>query len=146
LRTIARTHRLPFTLAMVLNMQATLALQTGDDPAALGPLVESARLAAEVGTTWTLVYSLPALAGVAARTGQPDLAATLFGAGAATAEATLLAVSFRPDADAADAQLAAVREQLPAAAFDRAWAHGRGLRIDELLEQVGRIRVTPGPA
>ncbi len=52
----------PFTLATLLNVQASLALLAGDDDAALDLLDEAAQLAAVVGTTWTLVYTLPDLA------------------------------------------------------------------------------------
>ena len=57
--TIARRAGLPFTLGVVLNMQAMVAELTGADDVALDHLGEAAE--AEVGTTWTLVYTLPAL-------------------------------------------------------------------------------------
>ncbi|GAA3221572.1 ATP-binding protein [Actinocorallia longicatena] len=133
----------PFTLATILNMRATLALQLDDAPAALRHLTDAVRLAADVGTTWPLVYSLSALAGVAARHGDPELAVSLFASAAATAETTLLKVSFRPDADAADAQLDALRRRLPEERFHRAWQRGAALRVDELLELIPRISARP---
>lgn len=141
----ARGGELPFTLATVLNMQATLALQVGDDDAALRHLVESVHLAAEVGTMWTLVYTLPALGGLAARRGDAALAVTLFAAGSAAAQASLLAVSFRPDAEAADAQLEAARQQLSEEELRRAWEHGRSLDIVEVLELLPQLSGSHGP-
>ncbi len=142
---LARNGAGPFALATARNMQATLALLAGDDDVALLCVAEAVRIAAEVGTAWTLVYSLPALATLAAKRALPELAAELFAAGAATAEATLVAVAFRPDLDAAEAHLGAVREQLTDAEFDRAWARGRELRIDEVIDRIDEISA-PAPS
>ncbi|ROO86604.1 putative ATPase [Actinocorallia herbida] len=141
----ARGAELAFTLATALNMQATLALHADDDGAALRHLTEATRLAVEVRTTWTLVYSLSALAGVAVRHAEPAVAASLFAAASATAEASLLTVAFRPDSDAAETQLDALRRRLPEEEFRRAWEHGRTLRTDEVLDLVARISVRRGP-
>ena len=77
-------------------------------------------MAAEVGTTWTLVYTLPALGILAARRGLFELAAVLFAAGAATAEASSVAVSFPPSREGADHWLATVRRELDPEAWARA--------------------------
>jgi hypothetical protein len=127
-------------------MQATVALAADDDSAALDRYAEAAALAAEVGTTWTLVYTLPGLAVVAARRGLPELAAELFAAGSATAEAGSVAVSFPPDLAVAGAALSAVRTELGEDAFRRAWERGRGLRPDDVPRLAGAIsdRSAPG--
>jgi hypothetical protein len=121
----ARTLASPFTLATALNMQASLALAADEDRAAAAFLLEAADLAAAAGTTWTLVYTLPALAVIAARGGQPGTAAELFAAGSTTAEVAALAVSFPPDLQGARHWLHAVQVQLGPEAFDRAWDAGR---------------------
>jgi hypothetical protein len=121
----ARTLGAPFSLAIVLNMQASVALARGEDDTALRCLVEAAELAAEVGTTWTLVYTLAALGALAARRNQPELAVTLFAAGSATAEASSLALSFPPDLASAQQGLSAARAALADEAFARAWDAGR---------------------
>ena len=122
----------PFTLATVLNVQASFALGTADDDTALTKWAEAAALAAEVGTTWTLAYTVPGLAVLAARRGLDELAAELFAAGSATAEAASVAVVFPPDLAAAAQWLAAVREELGEDAFRRAWERGRGMRPDDI--------------
>jgi predicted ATPase/DNA-binding XRE family transcriptional regulator len=143
---LARELGSPFTLATLLNVQATVALAADDDAAALDRYAEAAALAAEVGTTWTLAYTLPGLAVVAARRGLPELAAELFAAGSATAEAGSVAVSFPPDLESAGAALSAVRTELGEDAFRRAWERGRGLRPDDVPGLAGAIsgRRAPG--
>jgi hypothetical protein len=121
----ARSLGAPFNLAIVLNMRASVALARGEDDTALRCLVEAAELAAQVGTTWTLVHTLPALGVLAARREQPELAVTLFAAGSATAEASSLAVSFPPDLASARQGLRAARAALGDEAFARAWDAGR---------------------
>ncbi|HSK55985.1 MAG TPA: helix-turn-helix domain-containing protein [Jiangellales bacterium] len=139
----ARELGSPFTLATVLNMQGTVAQAGGDDSAALDRLVEAADLAAEVGTTWTLVYTLPQLAVLAARRGQPALAAQLFAAGSATAEAASLAVAFPPDLESAQRWLQAVQAELGAEAFAQAWDAGRRVRPADVPGLARSITASP---
>lgn len=149
---LADAHRLgrelgnPFTLATVLNVQASFALATGDDATALARWTEAAVLAAEVGTTWTLVYTVPGLAVVAARRGLLELAARLFSAGSATAEAGSVAVTFPPDLEMAGEWLAVVRTELGEDGFRRAWERGRGVRPDDVPGLAAEItgRSAPG--
>ncbi len=143
---LARELGSPFTLATLLNMQATVALGRDDDAGALDRYADAAALAAEVGTTWTLAYTLPGLAVVATRRGLPELAAELFAAGWTTAEAGSIAVSFPPDLASAQAALSAVRTELGADGFRRAWERGRGLRPGDVPRLAGAIdgRCEPG--
>ncbi|UOY01841.1 ATP-binding protein [Blastococcus sp. PRF04-17] len=136
----------PFTLATILNVQASFALLADDDATALDKWSEAATLAAEVGTSWTLVYTMPGLAVLAARSGQFQLAAELFAAGSATAEAGSVAVTFPPDLEFARQYLAAVQERLGEDAFRRAWERGRGLRPGDVPRLAGTItgRSAPG--
>ncbi|MGY1804999.1 ATP-binding protein [Blastococcus sp. SYSU D00922] len=129
---IARELGSPFTLATVLNVQASVALAAGDDAGALGRWTEAATLAAEVRTTWTLAYAVPGLAVLAARRGQWELATRLFAAGSATAEAASVAITYPPDVEMAREWLTVVRTELGEDAFRRAWEGGRGVRPDDV--------------
>ena len=80
----------PFTLATVLNVQASLANIVGDDDLALDRAALATAAAAVADVVWTLVYSLPILAAQAARRGHHELAVALFAASTSTAEASLL--------------------------------------------------------
>ena len=119
--------------------RAAVAQALGDDEASLRHLVEAADLAAEVGTTWTLVYTLPGLAVIAARRGQAELAAELFAAGSATAEAASLALSFPPDLATAQRRLQEVQAALGPEAFERAWDRGRRTALADVPALARRI-------
>lgn len=142
---LARAEAGAFTLATALNVRTTLAQQLGDDDTALNSAVEAAELASEVGTTWTLVYTLSALAVQAVRQGRAELATTLFAAGAAMAETSLLAVAFPPDLHAAEAHLGEVRLQLSDDEFARAWARGRTLGVDDVPSLIPEITEDRAP-
>ena len=137
---IARRHRLPFTLAVVLNMQAEVAEFTAEDAVALDQLIEAAELAAEVGTTWSLVYTLATLAVLAARRSMTELAAVLFAAAGATAEASSLPVSFPPSREGADHWLTVVRDRLDVETWQRAQESGRALPPAEVADLARRIK------
>ena len=143
---LARTEAGPFSLGTVLNMQTTLALLLGDDDRALDRAGEAVRVAAEVGTTWTLVYTLSALATLAARRGQVEVAAALFASGAATAEASLLAMAFRPDLEAAAAHLEEVRSRLDPDELARCTEWGRSLDVDDVVALLPQISAGSAPA
>ena len=96
---------------------------TAEDAVALDKLIEAAELAADVGTTWSLVYTLAALAVLAARRSMTELAAVLFAAAGATAEASSVPVSFPPSREGADHWLAVVRNRLNV----ETWAAGPGV-------------------
>jgi hypothetical protein len=140
----------PFALATALNMEATLSRLAGDDDTALDRLLEAAALAVEMGTLWTLVYTLPALGVQAARRGLPELAAHLFAAGAATSEATSLAVTFPPDRAVNTEQCEAVRAALGEVAFARARDAGRAVRPADVAALIAPLQRRPalraGPA
>ena len=129
---LARRLASPFTLATVLNVQASLARQSGGDEEALARFVEAAGLAGGVGISWTLVYTLPGLAELAARAGQPELAVQLFGAGAALAEAAGLVVSYPPDVDAAALGRERARQSVDDSTFARLWEVGRLLPLNSV--------------
>ena len=122
-------------------MRAVVAEFVGDDDTALALLSEAAELAAEVGTTWALVYTLPALAALAARRSQRELAAVLFAAGIATAETSGLAVSFPPSREGAEYWWDVTRSSLDEQTWKRAQETGRTLLpadVAGLAEQIRR--------
>lgn len=143
---LARAGAGPFTLGTVLNLRTTLALLADDDVAALRSTAEATELAAEVGTTWTLVYTLSALAILAVRGGRPDLAAELFALVAATSEASLVGVAFGPDVESAEVHLAEVRRQLSVDELERRWTRGRELGIDDVVELIPEISARAAPS
>ena len=121
----ARRWGSPFSLATVLNVEASLAKLAGEDSDALERLIEAAALAAEAGIGWTQVYTVPALADLAVRGGQPELAVRLYAAAATLAEATGLAVSYPPDVDRGLAVMALARAQVDPSEFERLSESGR---------------------
>ena len=135
----ARSAVGPFTLAMVLNVQATLANIHGDDDRVLDRVALAIRTAAAAGVVWTLVYSLPILAAQTARRGHHELAVALFAASKSTADASSLSVAFRPDQEDAAAQLEAMRLELSEDDFRRAWEWGRSLTVDEIVDLIPSI-------
>lgn len=143
---LARGSAGQFTLGTVLNLKTTLALEGEDGDTALWSASEAAALAAEVGTTWTLVYTVSALATLAARSGRADLATELFALVDATAEASLVTVAFAPDAASAETHLAEARRQLSDEEFARHWARGRRLRVDEVLQMIPELSGDRGPS
>jgi ATP/maltotriose-dependent transcriptional regulator MalT len=139
----ARQLASPFTLASIINVQATLLQVMEDDDAALAKHTEGAVLSAEVGTTWTLVYSVLGLAVAAARRGMPELAAELFAAGSATEESTSVLVSFPPDLELVRQSLPAVRAELGEEAFGRAWERGRRLAPGDVPRLAAELTRAP---
>jgi len=111
------------------------------DADALERLIEAAALAAEAGIGWTQVYTVPALADLAVRGGQPELAVRLYAAAATLAEATGLAVSFPPDVDRGLAGMALARAQVDPSEFERLWESGRALGPGEVAELAGSLRL-----
>jgi hypothetical protein len=139
---VAREAGSPWTLATVLNMQASLALARDDDRAALECWTESAELADAIGgSTWTMTYTWPGLAVLAARRGWPEL----FAAGSATAEAASLAVTFPADLESLGRWLPVVRERLGEEGFRRAWERGRQLRPADVSRLSREISARTGP-
>lgn len=136
----ARRRGSPFTLALVLNLLAEIDLLAGADAAALDRFTEATELAVEVDVNWTLVYTVPGLAGLAVAAGLPELALRLYAAGAALAEANGLVVSFPPDIERTTAGLAAARAAFDPVTADRAWASGRSVPLDQLPELAEEIR------
>ena len=89
--------------------------------------------------TWTLGYAVPALAGVAARTGRPYVAAALFGAAATLGASTAVDPHFPPSRETADAGLLAARDALGERDFLAAWELGRSATSAEVAALAAQV-------
>lgn len=137
---LARRLGSPFSLATVLNVEASLAKLSGRDSDALEMLIEAAALAGEAGIGWTQVYTLPGLADLAVRRGEAALAVQLYAAGDALASATGLAVTFPPDVERGVTGIARARAEIDPTTFGRLWESGRGLALDHVAEMADALR------
>jgi ATP/maltotriose-dependent transcriptional regulator MalT len=118
-----------FTIAIVLNMQATVAELRGDETATLHLLAESVQRSVEDGMGWTLGYALPALAAVAARSGKDVVAARLAGASATLTGSTADVGHVPASRAGAHTAVEDVRVRLGEAAYESAVAEGRALDL-----------------
>ncbi len=130
---LARHHDTMFTLATVLNLRATLTELAGDHTTSALLLAESTERSATGNLAWTLAYSLPALAAVAANLGEDVMAATLFGASASVAATTAVDTPFPAARALAEDGLGAVRQHLGDRAFKAAWDTGRVATRPDIL-------------
>ncbi|MBD3924190.1 helix-turn-helix domain-containing protein [Nocardioides cavernae] len=128
-----------FALATTLNTVATLREVLGDDRGAAMLLGESLRTAWPLRLTWTIGYAVPALAGVAARSGDHEAAATLFGAAATLGAATAVDPHFPPSRETADAGLVTARDALGERAFLASWEVGRSMTAVQVAELAGTV-------
>jgi predicted ATPase/transcriptional regulator with XRE-family HTH domain len=131
---MARTLGNPFTLAVVLNVLATVSELREDHATSAVRLGEATELSADASLSWSLAYSLPALAGVAVRVGEVAAGARLFGASASYAARHGIATTFQASRDLAARDLADARDRLGEPAFRREWDAGRAATIEEVGE------------
>ena len=124
----------PFTLATALNIRATLTQLQNDDAGTAHLLAESIAISVEARISWTLGYAIPALAGVAVRLSEPELAARLFGASASHSVVHAVDPRFPASRALSDRDLAAARDQLGDAAFRDAWDDGRTAAAPDIAE------------
>ncbi len=135
----------PFTLGMALNVLATQTALHGDHSRTASLLAESVTITIDARMSWTLAYTLPALAGVAVRLGEASLGARLFGASASYSAQHAVAANFQASRDLADTELGVAREVLGEVAFRAAWDAGRqasGADVVDLARIL--IRDVPG--
>ena len=138
---LARDLENPFTLATVLNIRATLTELLDDHALSAVLLAEAAELSVGSAISWTLAYTLPAMAGVAVRLGEAETGARLFGASASYSAEHSVATNFQASQALADRDLAAAREQLGEARFRAAWDAGRdttGPGVVALAQELSR--------
>jgi predicted ATPase/transcriptional regulator with XRE-family HTH domain len=122
---LARELGNPFTLATALNVRATLTELRAEHTVSAQLLAEAAELSVGCAISWTLAYTLPALAAVAVRLGELETGARLFGASASYSAAHSVATNFQTSRELADRSLAVAREQLGGQRFRAAWDAGR---------------------
>jgi non-specific serine/threonine protein kinase len=115
-----------------------VALAQGQPERARKLIGESLRMCRDAWHTRQMALCLHALASVAAVTGEPTRAATLFGAAAALAERVAMPLPVGPGSGYARCR-AAAHDQIGAAAFDRAWATGSALPIDQALSEAEEL-------
>lgn len=133
-----------FTLATALNLMATLTEVQERHAESAVFLAESAALSVGASIRWTFAYTLPALAGVAVRLGEPALGARLFGASASYSDQHSVATAFQTVGELADRDLAHARELLGPAAFGAAWDAGRDSTPEDVVA-VARELSRSGP-
>jgi predicted ATPase/transcriptional regulator with XRE-family HTH domain len=142
---LARDLGNPFTLATVLNIRAILTELRDEHVLSAQLLTEAAELSADAAIGWTLAYTLPALAGVAVRLGEPETGARLFGASASYSAEHSVATNFQASRALADHNLTTARDQLGEAAFRAAWDAGRDTTPAGVVELArGLSRRGPG--
>jgi hypothetical protein len=124
----------PFTLATTLNVRATVSELREDHETSVVLLGEATELSAAGSMSWSLAYSLPALAGVAVRVGEAATGARLFGASASYAAQHGIATAFQATQDLTARDLAEARHVLGEAAFRGHWDAGRAATMAEVGE------------
>jgi hypothetical protein len=123
-----------FTLAITLNVLGTISELREDHAVSALLLGEATELSAEAAMTWSLAYSLPALAGVAVRVGEAATGARLFGASASYAAQHGIATAFQATQDLTARDLAGAREALGQTEFRLEWDAGRAATMDDVGE------------
>ena len=103
-------------------------------------------LCKELGNKWIASNSLEGLACISAAEGTSERAARLFGATEALREA--VGYQYIPEEDAwREPYLAAARSQLDEAAWDKAWAEGRAMPMEQAIEYaLSEQKPTPPPS
>jgi len=124
-----------FMLATNLNIQATISQLQCDEGRTEVVLGESVALSSALRDSWTLVYGLVGLAGIAARRGEPERAARIFGAAEAMGEAASVTIAFPPTRALYEQDLATVRARLDAQAFQASWAEGQAMTVQEAVAE-----------
>jgi hypothetical protein len=129
-------------MATALNRLAMVAHTQGDDGKATALYKESLALCRALGNKHSLAQCLEGLAGVAVAQQQLEHAARLLGAAEALRETIGIPLSpherVRYDRD-----VAAMRTGLGAAALSAAWATGRAMPPEHIMESMEKLGITP---
>ena len=120
-------------LATCLGTQAISTRLEGDDARTAELLRESVEIAGMLRDDYNVVFCATGLAGVAAREGQAERAARLFGVADALSEKTGAGVSWSVLRSLNERDLASAREMLDPEAFEKAWAEGRAMTLEEAV-------------
>jgi non-specific serine/threonine protein kinase len=131
---ILREQRSPVALVAPLVNQAWVALHRSDYSKAKALFEETLILSNEHGNKSAMVDCLAGFASVLGMIGRPGQAAQLFGAVESLLESLGMAGRLDPsDQKEFDHYVAAVRSQLDEAAFEKAWAEGRGMTSEQAI-------------
>ena len=120
-------------IAESLRILGRVSFEERDHERAAHLYAESLKLAWTLGGTISSALGLVALASLASNQMQPIRAARLFGAAQALLDAR--GATFQPqDQQEIDRQMEIARKQLNAAAWETAWAEGREMQVERLVE------------
>ena len=119
-------------IAGVLTSLGQVTLYWGDVARAQAAYAEGLVLCRQLGQKRCIATCVAGLAAVAGAQGRPTRAARLFGA--AEALRAIIGAQLQPvDRDDYDRQVAAIQAQGDAAAWERAWAEGRALPLEQAI-------------
>ncbi|MCH8899046.1 MAG: tetratricopeptide repeat protein [Acidobacteria bacterium] len=124
-------HRLRET--MLLGNLGIVAFNLGDFEQAKALFLESYKLALEIGDDFIIAEGLSFGGGVLGALGEPERGVRLLGAGA-TQQAAIGSSTQPSDQHEYDKLIALVRNQLDDETFDRLWAEGEALSLEEAIE------------
>ena len=118
---------------MLLGNLAIVAFNLGDAEQAKARSLESYKLAVEIGDDYIIAEGLSFGGGLLGALGQPERGVRLLAAGATQLEA--IGSSTQPsDQHDYDKLVALVRNQLDEETFDRLWAEGESLSLEDAIE------------
>lgn len=122
-----------WSLAYTLDSLADVALAREEFPTAYALYRESLQLFREGGVKWGIAYSLESIAVLAIATGQADTGARLLSAAEALRQVIHLPL---PPLDRTDYErsIAALHTQLDETDFATAWAAGRAMTLEQVIE------------
>ena len=121
-------------LVYPLSALGWISLRKGEHDKAKKLFAEALGLSREYGNNNILIYCVSGLAGVLGSTGKPEQAAKLFSAVDVLGESM---GKWEPaDKNDLDHYLEVVRKQLDQSVFDKAWAGGRTLKLEQAVEFV----------
>jgi predicted ATPase/DNA-binding SARP family transcriptional activator len=128
--------------AMTVLYLGHSASRRGDVIAAAAHFQEVVRLSRATGERYMLPYALEGWGWATRDQGGSERAAQLYGAAAALRAATHTVMA-PPEARDREEKIAALRETLSAAVFERAWAEGERMRLEEAMAVVLQEASTP---
>jgi predicted ATPase/DNA-binding XRE family transcriptional regulator len=132
----AHHHAGPWFLTLGLLIRAMIAVRRGEPDKAITVMRESLTHLRELQDKFAFVYALVLLSTAAALKGDDTWAARILGARDAVGESTGATVVDRSILDLRDATERGIRARLGPERWARAYAAGRGLSIDALLNDI----------
>jgi tetratricopeptide (TPR) repeat protein len=120
--------------AHTTNCQGDIARRQGDFESALRLYRVSLEASDKIDFHFVIALNLLGLGCLSAQVGQPERAATFFGALEGLIEQGNSAILLPVDKPEHERHLATVRAALDEATFNRAWAEGRVMNVDQIVE------------